>query len=103
MRQRFHGDIGEPDVGHTLACELLSDNESDDRLNIVAGLRLLGGCGDEDSAKRVSPYLDSQDNQIRVAAINAARGIVDGDGPMEQLSVFKAIEVAKMWKRRIGS
>ncbi len=86
-----------------LACELLSEDHSGDRRQIVAGLRLLSGCGDEASARRVAPYLDAEDNQIRVAAINAVRGIVDGDGPMEELSVFKAIEVAKMWKRRVGA
>ena len=86
-----------------MACELLSDDLAADRLKIVAGLRMLAGCGDEETTERLLPYLDAEDNQIRVAAINAARGIVDGDDPMEELSVFKAIEVAKMWKRRIGS
>jgi TPP-dependent pyruvate/acetoin dehydrogenase alpha subunit len=51
----------------------------------------------------VAPYLDSEDNSIRVAAIDALRGIVDGDGPMEQQSVFRAIEMAKLWKLRLGS
>lgn len=86
-----------------VARELLSGDHSGERLNIVAGLRLLAGCGDEETAKTLGPYLDAEDNQIRVAAINAARGIIDGDEPMAALSVFKAIEVAKMWKRRIGA
>jgi hypothetical protein len=36
-----------------------------------------------------------------VVTINALRGIVDGDGPLEQLSSFEAIEMAKKWKSRI--
>jgi hypothetical protein len=39
---------------------------------------------------------------VRVAAINALRGIVDGQEPLEELSVFGAIELAKTWKVRVG-
>jgi len=83
--------------------QLLAGDPKEDRAEIVAGLRLLSGCGGEDSVKLVGPFLDEEDNSIRVAAINALRGIVDGEGPMEELSVFRAIEVAKTWKRRIGA
>lgn len=75
---------------------------SDERREIVAALRALSGCGDREEAVRdVAPFLDSDDNSIRVAAINALRGIVDGDPPIEQLSVFDAIELAKQWQERL--
>lgn len=75
------------------------DDKADRKVK-VAVLRMLAGCGDKDSASFARPYLDDEDNQIRVAAINALRGIVDGDPPIENLSAFTAIEEAKKWKAR---
>ena len=75
-------------------------DEKADRKVKVAVLRMLAGCGDKESAARVKPFLDDEDNQVRVAAINALRGIVDGDPPIENLSAFEAIEMAKEWKSR---
>ena len=74
--------------------------ESRKRKELVAALRLLAGCGDADARAIVLPHLDSNDNSIRVAAINAMRGIVDGDPPVKNLPVFEAIELAKQWKAR---
>lgn len=68
----------------------------------VAALRVLAGCGDEESATGiVAPFLDSSDNTLRVAAINALRGIVDGEPPLDKLAVFEAIERAGAWKKRL--
>jgi Spy/CpxP family protein refolding chaperone len=71
-----------------------------DRKKIVAGLNLLAGCGSRKAVGAVRPHLDSTDNSIRVAAINAMRGIVDGAAPIDKLSAFDAIEMAKQWKER---
>ena len=73
---------------------------SEDRKRIVAGLNLLSGCGDESAISGVRTFLDNNDNSIRVAAINAMRGIVDGAPPVKNLPVFDAIEMAKEWKQR---
>lgn len=67
----------------------------------VTGLHLLSACGDKESAVAVKPFLESDDHQIRVAAINALRGMVDGQGPIDKLPVFEAIDLAKQWKSRI--
>ncbi len=68
----------------------------------VAILRVLASCGDPEGAPRlVKRYLDSENSQVRVAAINALRGIVDGEPPLDKLSAFDAIELAKKWKQRI--
>ncbi len=68
----------------------------------VAALRLLAACGDKaTAAPLVRPILDSTDNTLRVAAINALRGIVDGDPPLDKLPVFEAIERANKWKSRL--
>jgi len=84
----------------TLAVRKILDGASDAR--VVAGLRVLTACGDRDGApKLVAPYLDAENVQVRVAAINALRGIVDGDPPLERLSAFDAIEKAKRWKARL--
>lgn len=73
-----------------------------DRKATVAALRLLAGCGDKATAgPRVRPLLDSTDNSIRIAAINAARGIVDGAPPLDRMSVFEAVELAATWKRKL--
>ncbi len=73
-----------------------------DRKATVAALRLLAGCGDlENAGPLVKPLLDSTDNSIRVAAINAARGIVDGELPLDRLPVFEAVELANKWKRKL--
>jgi len=66
-----------------------------------AALKLLAGCGTPESAKVLRPYLDSTDNGLRVDAINAARGIVLGEPPLDKLPVFEAIELAKKWLERV--
>jgi hypothetical protein len=75
--------------------------QNSDRKQKVAVLHVLSGCGDKSAVPYVRPFLDDDDNSIRVAAINAMRGIVDGDPPVEQLSVFEAIEMAKAWKAKL--
>ncbi|MFN0241868.1 MAG: hypothetical protein ACKVWV_03165 [Planctomycetota bacterium] len=67
----------------------------------VAALNLLAGCGDSSTIAFVKPFLDDSDNSLRVAAINALRGIVDGEPPLAQLPVFEAIELAKKWKEKL--
>jgi len=64
-------------------------------------LRLLAAAGTRDQLSLVAPYLDQNDNTLRVDAINACRAIVDGDPPLDRLAVFEAIEMAKQWKERL--
>ncbi len=73
-----------------------------ERVDTIAALNLLAGGGDRETAVRhVRPHLDNTDNSIRIAAINALRGIVDGDPPIDKLPVFEAIERANKWKTRV--
>ena len=74
--------------------------KQNDRKTTVAALRMLGGCGDKESVAVIWPLLESQDNGIKIAAINAMRGVVDHEPPLEQMSAFEAIEHAKKWKTR---
>jgi len=74
----------------------------ENRRTRVAALRLLAACGDREGAvPLVAPLLDDSDNSLRVGAINALRGIIDGDPPLDRLPVFEAIERAKKWKARL--
>ncbi|MFT7668881.1 MAG: hypothetical protein ACI8X5_001581 [Planctomycetota bacterium] len=76
--------------------------EADSRAKNIAALRLFSACGDEKHAKKyVVPFLDSSDNGLLIGAINALRGIMDGDPPITNLSVFQAFEEAKKWKERM--
>ncbi len=87
-----------PDATQRIA-PLLADEKRERK---VAGLRLLAACGDkETAAPLVAPMLDSTDNSLRVGAINALRGIIDGDPPLDRLPVFEAIERANKWKARL--
>lgn len=79
----------------------LAKLKADDRKAAVAALRMLAGCGVKDDASRIKGLLDNEDNSIRVAAINALRGMVDGEGPLEDISAFEAIETARKWKGRV--
>jgi hypothetical protein len=72
-----------------------------ERKTRIAALKMLAGCGDKTALPVLKPLLDDDDNEIRVVTINALRGIVDSDAPLEQLSAFEAIEMAKKWKGRI--
>lgn len=84
------------------ATNAVFERMGDERKDIVAGLRLLWACGDKATgALAVGKYLDNEDHQIRSAAINALRCIVDDDEPLRQMPVFEAIERAKKWKARL--
>jgi len=83
------------------ATKLVGARLGGERAQRIAALNLLAGCGDASAKALVKPHLDDTDNSVRIAAINALRGIVDGDPPLEQLPVFEAIELAKEWKARV--
>jgi len=66
----------------------------------VATLLILGVAGTNECVSVVRQFLDSEANSVRVATINALRGIVDSAPPLENISVFMAIEEVKRWKER---
>jgi hypothetical protein len=79
----------------------LAENKGLERADRLALLHVLAGCGTETAKGAVRRYLDDDDNGLRIAAINALRGMVDREPPIDQLPVFEAIEVANAWKRRL--
>jgi hypothetical protein len=96
LRAALNG-IRSPEASKRIADKL----KDSDRKQKVAVMHVLSGCGVKADAIYLRQYLDDDDNSIRVAAINALRGMVDGDLPVEQLSVFEAIEMAKTWKAKL--
>ena len=68
---------------------------------VTTGLRLMRGAAPESYRKVVGTYLDWRSHSVKKAAINTLRVIVDGDEPVEDLSVFDVIKIAKEWKARI--
>lgn len=88
--------------GKTATSVLAHHLSNGDRKERVAALRLLSSCGDPVTAlSLIRPFLDNTDNSLRIGAINALRGIVDGDPPLDKLPVFEAIERANKWKNRV--
>jgi hypothetical protein len=83
------------------ASKLCASGLSGERRAVVQSLRMLAGCGDDSILVTVSGHLASTDNSILVEAINACRGIVDGNLPLPRLSAFQAIELAKEWRARL--
>jgi hypothetical protein len=73
---------------------------SNDKVQTTA-LRLMRTVGDATTAALVAPYLDAELHTVKKEAINTLRVIVDGDPPLEDLSVFQAIEMANAWKKRL--
>lgn len=86
------------DVPDALAAALGKAAKAKDK---VAVLRLLTHAGSKQHARSVGSALDAEENQVKVAAINALRVIVDGDKPLKSISTFDAIDRAKKWKARL--
>jgi hypothetical protein len=74
----------------------------EDRAKRVAAIEMLGACGTKDgAAPLLRPFLDEVDGGLKIAAINALRGIVDNAAPIDNLSIFEAVEEAKKWQKRL--
>jgi hypothetical protein len=67
----------------------------------VAALRLFRSCGDRAHARKISSLLDSSDNGVKKEAINALRVVVLGEKPLDDLSVFQVIDMAKEIKAKL--
>jgi len=83
------------------AAWILDQMRDGDEESRITGLRLLRHAGERSDAGAIKPYLDSESHSVKSEAINALRVIVDGDEPLERLSVFEEIEMANQWKKRI--
>lgn len=88
--------------GKEATAKLAPHIDSAERTEQVAALNMLAGCGDRESAVGlVRPFLDQTDGGLLTSAINALRGIVDGQPPIDRLAVFEAVGEAKKWKARL--
>ena len=62
----------------------------------MAGLRLVRYLAVKDQTVILRTYLNSSENTVKKEAVNAMRAL-HGEAPIENLSVFQAIEMAKEW------
>jgi hypothetical protein len=93
----LHGVRGKP------ATEALAPwIKHEDRAQRLAAINLLSACGEKATAvPLIRPFLDETDGGLKIAAINALRGIVDNAPPIDNLSIFEAVEKAKEWQKRL--
>jgi|688.fasta_scaffold157480_2 hypothetical protein len=66
----------------------------------MAGLRLLRYLMVKEQGVLLHRYLDASEHTVRREAINAAR-CLHGEAPIENLSVFQSIELAKQWRGKV--
>lgn len=81
---------------------LVARLDQEDLNTRLGAMRMLSIVGSNDAAKALAPFLDSKEHILKKEAINALRGIVDNEPPLDTLSVFDAIDMAKKWKARVG-
>ncbi|MEM7202345.1 MAG: hypothetical protein AAF628_18890 [Planctomycetota bacterium] len=81
--------------------KVLALMRGDDDRRQIAGLRLLRLVGEKAVKGLIAPYLDTEVHGVKKEAINALRVVVDGEPPLDELSVFQAIEMAKTWKEKL--
>ena len=66
----------------------------------MAGLRLLRYLATTDQKMLLRSYLESPDFAVKKEAINTARAL-HGKQPLEKLSSFQAINLAKQWLQKL--
>lgn len=66
----------------------------------MAGLRLLRHLMVKEQGALLHRYLDAGEHTVKREAINTAR-CLNGEAPIENLSVFQAIEMAKQWRAKV--
>lgn len=66
----------------------------------MAGLRLLRHLATKDQKMLLKAYLESSDFAVKREAINTAR-VLHGEPPLEKLSSFQAINLAKKWLEKL--
>ena len=72
-----------------------------DVASVLTGLRLMRTLAPPEYAGVLKVFLDNKAHAVKKEAINALRVVVDGDAPVENLSVFQVIGAAKKWKERL--
>lgn len=93
-------EVLEPVRGEQAADWVFARIEPGDVSGWVSGLRLLRSLAPRSYKHKLQTALDSEQHSVKKAAINSLRVVIDGDPPLEQLSVFAAIELAQKWRKR---
>lgn len=91
----------EPARSPEMAQWLVDHMPPDDEHARIVGLRLMRSLAPKEYAGVIATFLDAEQHAVKKEAINALRAVVDGDEPLENLSVFQAIDQAKKWRERV--
>ncbi|MFY9344071.1 MAG: hypothetical protein WAT39_16395 [Planctomycetota bacterium] len=81
----------------TLVFEAIAKANAADQMN---GLRLLRYLMAKEQGMLLRRYLEANDHPVKREAVNAAR-VLHGEPPIDNLSVFQAIEHAKTWLQKL--
>lgn len=87
--------------GKDATTRILKRMSNGDEQVVVTGLRFLRLVGDRDVATAIAPRLDDESSLVKKETINTLRVLVDGAPPLDELSVFEAVERVKKWKERL--
>ncbi|MCA8947904.1 MAG: HEAT repeat domain-containing protein [Planctomycetes bacterium] len=66
----------------------------------MAGLRLARYLATKDHHLMLRTYLNANEHSVKKEAINALR-VMNGEEPLEKLTVFQVIEMAKEWLKKV--
>lgn len=66
----------------------------------MAGLRIVRYLAVKEHLLIMRTYLQASDNPVKKEAVNTVR-VMHGEAPIENLTVFDAIEMAKVWLKKI--
>lgn len=88
--------------GEAASEQLLALLEATERKDQLVALRFLAATGQGPSCiDAIAGFLDEQDSELLIAAINALRSIVENKAPLPRLSAFDAITRGKEWKSKL--
>lgn len=87
---------------HKLVEGELSEKVKDADRRILV-LKAIGMIGDPSAASLIGKSLEESNSRIQEAAVNALRGAVDGQPPVELATVFDLVKEIEAWKKRLGA
>ena len=88
--------------GEAASEQLIELLETPERKDQLMALRFLSGAGlGQSCVDSIAVFLDEQDSELLIAAINALRSIVENKQPLPRLSAFDAITKGKEWKAKL--
>jgi hypothetical protein len=89
-----------PARSHECGAQVFAAIAKGDVADQMTGLRLLRYLMVKEQGVILRTYLEASDHAVKREAVNAAR-VLHGEPPVDNLSVFQAIEQAKAWLKKV--